>query len=70
MTDDVITGERFKALLKRAGLSQYVAARWLNLSRRQVNRVATGQYAAPVVVVKLLRVMVRHRLTADDVDSA
>lgn len=70
MADDLVTGARFKELLARAGMSQPALARWLGLSLRQVNRVAVGHYVAPASVVKLLRVMVRHRLTTGDVDRA
>jgi predicted transcriptional regulator len=65
-----MTGAEFKRAVKSAGLSVYAAADFLGLSRRQAYRISAGEYEAPVAVGKLLRLMVRKKLTAAEVDDA
>jgi DNA-binding transcriptional regulator YiaG len=65
---DTLTGEAFKGLLRRVGLSQYRLAKWLPMSKRQITRIARGEYVAPGAVTKLLRVMDRHGLSRADID--
>lgn len=62
-----MTGREFKEALRRTELSMYAGAQFLGLSLRHCQRIAAGEYEAPLAVGKLLRLMVSLRLTARDV---
>lgn len=63
-----MTGDEFKRALKRVGLSVYASAPFLGMSLRQCQRIAAGEYEAPLAVAKLLTLMWRHKLQAKDLD--
>jgi DNA-binding transcriptional regulator YiaG len=59
---------QYRAALKRLHLSQRAAGPFLGVDERTSRRWAAGQTQVPEAVAKLLRVMIRHRLTPDDVE--
>jgi hypothetical protein len=60
-----MTGTQYSATIAKFGLTPYAAARVLGVSLRQSHRYASGESAIPRPVVKLLRLALRYRLTAD-----
>jgi hypothetical protein len=66
---DIVTGKEFKVALRKIGLSGYAAAPFLGLSRRTVYRIAAGEYPAPLAAEKLLKLAIRLRLSATDIDE-
>jgi hypothetical protein len=63
-----ITGDEFKRTIKRLGLSIRGAGDFLGLSEATVFRIARGDYAVPLAGAKLLRLMIKLKLTPEDVD--
>jgi hypothetical protein len=57
----------YRAALKALGLSQSTAGPWLGISRRQAERYASAYQQVPMPVAKLIRLVVRLGLTADEV---
>jgi hypothetical protein len=64
-----MNGDELKVTLKRLGLSQVGAARFLGHDGSTVRRWIAGKFPIPHTVEMLLRVMVRYRLTPDSVLS-
>jgi hypothetical protein len=65
--DGNMTGREYKRACKLVGLSITKSAEFLDLSKRQVWRIAAGEYKAPLAVEKLLCLMIQRGLQADDV---
>jgi hypothetical protein len=61
-------GREFKRALRQVGLTVYSAAPFLGLSLSTTYRIARGEYDAPESAAKLLRIMIRLGLRADQVD--
>jgi len=56
----------YRAGLKTIGLSQVGSAQFLGVSRRQAQRYASGESGIPLAVAKLIRLVVRLGLSADE----
>lgn len=67
-TESTMQGPAFKTALKRVGLSLRKAAPFFGLSLSTVFRINAGDYPAPVAVEKLLNLMIKNKLTAEDVE--
>jgi hypothetical protein len=61
-----MSGDQFKRALERVGLNVNAAAPFLGISLRQLRRIAAGDYQAPEAVRKLLKLMARDKLQAQD----
>jgi hypothetical protein len=59
---------QYKAAIKMLGLSQHRAADWLGIGRRTSQGYALGEYPVPEPIAKLLRLVTRLKLSADDVE--
>lgn len=55
-----MTTKQYKDALAKLGLSHVGAAPVLGISRRQAQRLATGESPIPEPVAKLLRYMLKH----------
>jgi hypothetical protein len=64
-----VTGPQFKKALRQVGLSVYRAAPFLGISLRHCQRIAAGEYEAPLAASKLLRLMAKLGLKASDVEN-
>lgn len=64
-----MTGDELRATIKRLGLSQVDAAKFLGYDDSTVRRWIRNKHPIPPVVEMLLMVMVRHYLTPDNVLS-
>jgi hypothetical protein len=64
---DAMKGREFKRALRQVGLTVYSAAPFLGLSLSTAYRIARGEYDAPESAAKLLRLMVKLNLKAEDV---
>jgi hypothetical protein len=62
-----MTGAEFKRAISKVGLSIRGAADFLGLSESTAFRIAAGKYEAPLAAAKLLRTMIKHGLTPDEV---
>lgn len=62
-----MTPTQYKTAIKALGLSQERAGDWLGISPRTSQGYALGEYPVPEPVAKLLRLMVKLKLTPDDV---
>jgi hypothetical protein len=62
-----MTADQYRSALKRVGLSQRGAGVFLGVDERTSRRWAAGDAAVPESVAKLLRLMVRLKLTHEDV---
>lgn len=65
-----MTPTEFKTIIAKLGFSQEAAGEWLGVSRRQGQRWAAGDREIPKSVGMLLRVMMKHKITIDQVDKA
>ncbi len=64
-----MTTEQYLIHLKKLGLPKIAASRVFGVSPRQAQRFASGELPIPVPVAKLVAVMVRHRVSADEVEA-
>lgn len=62
-----MTPKQFRDALKRLDMTQQAAARFLDVDERTVRRWVADDVAIPETVAKLLRVMIRFELQANDV---
>ncbi len=62
-----MTPKQYVDAIDRIGLSQRAAGKFLGVDERQSRRWVAGDSAVPESVAKLLRLMVRLKLTPDDV---
>lgn len=63
---DVMTSTQYRRALDKLGLTIVGAAPVLGIKRRQSQRYAHNDAQVPVPLAKLLRVALRHRVTADE----
>ena len=64
-----MTPHQLQRALDRLGLSQRGTARLLGVDERTMRKWIAGNARIPEAVAKLLRVMIRHKLTPEDVDK-
>lgn len=62
-----MTRARYRLAIKRLGLNQTQASRFLGVSDRQGRRWALGEAEVDEAVNLLLRIMLAHELTPEDV---
>ena len=62
-----MTATQFKIVIDKVGLSQEAAGLFFGRSQRTGQRWATGEYDVPDYVAKFLRLMIRYKLTPEDV---
>lgn len=63
-----MTSAQYRAAIKRLALSQERAGDWLGIGRRTSQGYALGEYPVPEPVAKLLRLVVRLKLSPEDVE--
>lgn len=61
-----MTTKQYLAAIQKLGLSQLAAGRWLGVSPRTAQNYALGR-KIPEPVAKLLRLVIRLKLSPDDV---
>jgi DNA-binding transcriptional regulator YiaG len=61
-----LTGEPFKAMLHRLGLSQTRAAPLIGVSERHVKRICAGEYYCPQPAANLMRLILRYDLDPEE----
>lgn len=61
-----MTAEQYKSAIKSLGLSQHRAADWLGIGRRTSQGFALGEYPVPVAIEKLLKLMVKFKISPED----
>lgn len=62
-----MTPTQYTAAIERLSLSQRAAGAFLGVDERQSRRWVAGDARIPEAVAKLLRLMIRLKLTPDDV---
>ena len=62
-----MTPKQYADAIERLGLSQRAAGAFLGVDERQSRRWIAGDSAIPESVAKLLRLMIRLKLSPDDV---
>ena len=62
-----MTATQYRAAIKKLGLSQVAAGRWLGISKRQSQSYALGEYPVPKPVAKLLRLCISQKLDPEEV---
>lgn len=62
-----MTPAQYKAAIERLSLSQRAAGAFLGVDERTSRRWIAGDAAVPESVAKLLRLMIRLKLSTDDV---
>lgn len=65
-----MTPKQFRAALDRLDLSQVGAARLFKADGRTARRWASGERSIPEAVAILLRLMLRGKITAADIEAA
>ena len=65
-----MTANQFREALKRLGLSTVKAAKLFDADRRTTRRWADDERTVPPTVAILLRLLMRKKLTADDIEEA
>jgi hypothetical protein len=63
-----MTSEQYRKAIDKLGFTVVGVAPWLGISRRQAQRLASGECAVPEPVAKLLRLVIRLRLDPGEVD--
>lgn len=66
MKQHTMSADEFRKCLDKIGLSVYAAAPFFGISLRQAQRIAAGEYPAPLALVRLLRLMVKQNINAHD----
>jgi hypothetical protein len=69
MPFEPMPSDEYRTALARLGFTQAEAARFLHLSLRTSGNYATGATNVPFVVAALFRLMIKHKLTADDINA-
>ncbi len=59
-----MTSEEYRKILKRKKLTVVGAGPVLGISRRQAQRLASGEQPIPAAISKLLQIAVRYRIPA------
>jgi len=62
-----MTPAQYRAAIENLGLSQRAAGQFLGIDERQSRRWIAGDARVPESAAKLLRLMVRLKISADDV---
>jgi DNA-binding transcriptional regulator YiaG len=62
-----MTHQQFRNAIAKLGLSQVQAAHTLNVTPRTARRWALGEIGVPSPVEKLLRLMLAHKITPQEV---
>ena len=62
-----MTPAQYRVAIERLGLSQRAAGTFLGIDERQSRRWIAGDARIPEAVAKLLRLMVRLKISPDDV---
>lgn len=65
-----MTSNQFNAALAKLDLTQVAAARLLGVDPRTARHYAAGTRSVPVTVAMLLRLLLRGRITAADIERA
>lgn len=65
-----MTPQQFRSTLDRLGLSQLGVGRLLGTGERTPRRWASGESEIPTHVAALLRLMLRGKITAEDIEAA
>lgn len=65
-----MTPNQFKHALDRLGLSQLGAAKLFDANDRTVRRWAIGERSVPTGIAILLRLMLKGKVSADDIKDA
>jgi hypothetical protein len=65
-----MTSQQFHDAIKGLGLSVVGAAPYLGISKRQCQRMDAGEIDIPMPVQKLLRLVVRHKIEAQELMDA
>lgn len=60
---------QYRAAIEKVGLSQRGAGRFFDVDERTSRRWALGEVQIPAAVAKLLRLMVRLKLSPKEVDE-
>ena len=63
-----MTPDQYKRAIKKLGLSQVRAARFLGVSDRHGQRMATGHVEIPPSVAHLLKLMLRYEVSPGELD--
>jgi len=61
--------KEYRTAIDRLGLTQAAAADFLGISHRQSRAYALGEFKVPKSIAVLLRLMIRDKLTPDDIDA-
>lgn len=61
-----MTSAQFSHAIKKLGLNQEEAGKFLGLSARQGQRFANDERAVPRAVAMLLRLMIKYKLKPED----
>jgi transcriptional regulator with XRE-family HTH domain len=64
-----MTKNQYRAAIEALGLSQAKTAEFLGVSERQGRRWALGEAPIPPTVAMLLQLMLKHKLSPEDVNS-
>lgn len=67
---DPMTSNQYRAALAKLGLSQLAAARLLQADGRTSRRWALGERSIPPTVAVLLRLLLKGKVTAADIENA
>jgi DNA-binding transcriptional regulator YiaG len=59
----------YRKAIEAVGLSQVKASEFFGVSRKTSPRWARGESPVPAAVAKLLRVMIHHKLSPQEVDN-
>lgn len=62
-----MTSLQFRTFIQRLGLSQEAAGEFFGYSARQGQRWANDERPVPIAVAKLIRLMVKLKLSPEDV---
>jgi hypothetical protein len=65
----LMTADDYVAAIGKLRLSQVKAADFLGFSPRTSRRIVADEAEVPASAAKLLRLMIKHRLSVDDVDK-
>jgi hypothetical protein len=65
-----MTAEEYRIALHRLDISIVGMADVAGISRRQAQRIAGGHCPVPPTIAKVLRLMLEHRLTVDEIRDA
>jgi hypothetical protein len=64
-----VTHQQYQYAIKRLGLNQLAAGRFLGVSPRQAQRMASGEARIPKAVGMLLRLMLRYEVKPGELEG-